>query len=49
MPNLIGVAVGAFADPAFPRPEQAVWDKDKHAWVELPDVPSFYVNPPPRV
>jgi hypothetical protein len=37
MPDLIGVAVGAFGAPDFPRPEQSVWTKDKHAWVSLPD------------
>jgi len=32
-PDLVGVAVGSFADPSFPRPEQSVWTKDKHAWL----------------
>ena len=36
MPDLIGVAAGAFADPAFPQPSQSVWTKDKHAWLSLP-------------
>jgi hypothetical protein len=49
MPGLIGVAVGAFADPGFPRPEQSVWTRDKHAWLSLPeDMAQFEVNPPPR-
>nr|WP_235523911.1 MULTISPECIES: GFA family protein [unclassified Caulobacter] len=49
MPHLVGVAVGAFGDPDFPRPEQAVWTKDRHRWLHLPaDTPSFEVNPPPR-
>jgi hypothetical protein len=49
MPDLIGVAVGAFADPDFPAPQQAVWMKDKHAWLSLPDgLPTFEVNPPHR-
>ena len=30
-PDAIGVAVGAFADPAFPAPTQAVYDKRRHA------------------
>jgi len=43
------VAVGAFADPTFPRPEQSVWTKDKHAWLGLPeDVATFESSPPPR-
>jgi hypothetical protein len=36
MPQLIGVAVGAFADPSFPQPEQSVWTNYKHAWLCLP-------------
>jgi hypothetical protein len=49
MPHLIAVAYGAFADPDFPAPEQAVWAKDAHPWVGLPEgVPSFETNPPPR-
>ena len=49
MPQWIGVAVGAFADPAFPMPEQAVWSTEKHAWLRLPDsIPSHPRNPPPR-
>jgi hypothetical protein len=49
MPHLTGVAIGAFADPDFPPPQQSVWTKDKHAWIDLPpDMPAFEVNPPPR-
>jgi hypothetical protein len=36
-PELIGVAVGAFADPTFPRPSRTVWKQSKHPWVALPD------------
>lgn len=47
MPDLVGVAVGAFADPDFPRPQQAVFARDRHPWVELPgDVPEFATSPP---
>lgn len=49
MPDLVGVAAGAFADPNFPRPEQAVWTQDQHAWLGLPeDMPRFVENPPRR-
>jgi hypothetical protein len=49
MPDLVGVALGAFADPSFPRPQQSVWTRDKHAWIDLPtDMVTFAVNPPPR-
>lgn len=49
LPDLIGVAVGAFEDPAFAPPHQSVWGKDRHAWVQVPDdIPQFDENPPPR-
>jgi hypothetical protein len=49
MPHLAGVAVGAFADPSFPRPEQSVWTRDKHDWLELPEgMRRFDAQPPPR-
>jgi hypothetical protein len=30
------VAVGAFADPNFPPPEDSVYDHRRHSWVRLP-------------
>jgi hypothetical protein len=49
MPHLVGVAVGAFADPSFPQPEQSVWTNDKHTWLSLPgDIRTFAAMPPPR-
>ena len=46
MPELVGVAVGSFADPSFPRPEQSVWTRDKHAWLNLPeDMATFELSP----
>src|SRR4051812_36062476 len=36
-PEAIGIAVGAFADPAFPIPVRSVWEQSRHTWVELPD------------
>jgi len=42
MPQLIGVAVGAFGDPSFPKPEQSVFTTCKHAWLSLPsEIRSF--------
>ena len=35
-PDLVAVASGAFADPAFPAPTQSVNDRHRHFWVELP-------------
>jgi hypothetical protein len=49
LPDLVGIAAGAFADSHFPQPEQSVWTKDKHAWVMLPEaMQCFEANPPPR-
>ncbi len=36
-PQLIGVPVGAFADPAFPPPARSVWEVSRHGWVAMPD------------
>lgn len=48
LPGLIGVALGAFADPAFPGPEQAVFTRDRHHWLELGQpMTTFEANPPP--
>jgi hypothetical protein len=49
MPQLIGIAVGAFADPSFPEPDQSVWTNNKHAWLSLPaEMRTFAAMPPPR-
>jgi hypothetical protein len=32
----VSVAVGAFADPGFPPPEDSVYDCRRHSWVRLP-------------
>jgi hypothetical protein len=32
----VSVAVGAFADPTFPAPQDSVYTCRKHAWVQLP-------------
>ena len=34
-PGLVGVAVGAFADPAFPAPVRSVWEQAMHRWVRV--------------
>lgn len=34
-PGLVGVAVGAFADPSFPAPVRSVWEQSMHPWVRL--------------
>lgn len=45
-PEMIGIALGAFADPAFPKPHLVVWTKHKAEWVLLPeDIPHFPTQP----
>jgi hypothetical protein len=34
-PDLVAVAVGAFADRDFPEPRFAVYEARRHAWVKL--------------
>lgn len=36
-PVMTGIPVGAFGDSEFPAPLMAVWEEEKHYWVELPD------------
>ena len=36
-PDLIAVAVGNFADPAFPVPRFSVFEMRRHPWVAVPD------------
>jgi hypothetical protein len=36
-PEVVAVAVGAFADPSFPAPSKAVYPEHRHAWVTIPD------------
>lgn len=33
-PGLVAVAVGSFADPAFPAPTYSGWEAKRHHWVE---------------
>ena len=42
----VAVAVGAFADPAFPAPEVSVYDCRRHGWVRLPDGVTAYEKDP---
>ena len=34
-PGLVGVAVGAFADCAFPPPMRSVWERSRHGWANI--------------
>ena len=38
LPAMIGVAVGAIADPDFPAPIKSVFEQSKHVWVEIDGV-----------
>ena len=37
IPDAIAVAVGAFADPAFPPPRVSVYESRRHPWVSVPE------------
>jgi hypothetical protein len=41
-PGLVGVAVGAFADPSFPSPRISVWESRRHDWVAVPSAVEHY-------
>jgi hypothetical protein len=36
-PDVIGVPVGAFADPQFPPPRVSVYEASRHPWANLPN------------
>ena len=36
LPGMVAVAVGAFADPLFPRPRVSVYESRRHPWVSIP-------------
>ena len=38
LPGMIGVAVGAIADPNFPAPIKSGFERSKHGWVEIDGV-----------
>jgi hypothetical protein len=40
------VAVGAFADPSFPPPQDSVYDCRRHPWVRLPQGVAAYEKDP---
>ncbi len=41
-PGLIGIAVGAFADPDWPAPVRSVWEATRHAWVDVAAIAQHY-------
>ena len=42
----VSVAVGAFADPSFPPPEDSVYESRRHPWVQLPESVTRYDTDP---
>jgi hypothetical protein len=42
----VSVAVGAFADPSFPAPQDSVYECRRHAWVQLPASVARYESDP---
>ena len=44
-PDLFAVAVGCFADPAFPQPRVSVWEVTRHDWVDrIADLPMKHAD-----
>ena len=39
LPDIVSIAVGAFADPHFPPPVRTVWTTTKHDWLAFPERP----------
>lgn len=35
LPSMIGVAVGAVADPKFPPPVRSIFEQSKHDWIQI--------------
>jgi hypothetical protein len=35
LPAMIGVAVGALADPEYPSPVRSVFEQSKHSWIQI--------------
>jgi hypothetical protein len=48
-PGDIGVAVGAFFDPAFPCPERSVYEESMHDWVSIEDATTHLPRGRPTV
>jgi hypothetical protein len=49
LPAMIGVAVGAIADPKYPAPVVSVFEQSKHDWVQIDGaVKHFQQASPPK-
>lgn len=41
-PGRYGIAVGAFADPHFPKPARSVFERSRHDWLSFSDdIPGY--------
>ena len=40
-PDVVAIAVGAFADPGFPAPRISVYEKRQHHWIDLSGLPGI--------
>ncbi len=40
-PDVIAIAVGAFADPSFPAPKVSVYERNRHPWLDALDAPGM--------
>lgn len=48
LPSLIGVAVGALADPSYPAPSKSVFERSKHDWVRIDGADCFQEGIAPK-
>ncbi|PIT02044.1 aldehyde-activating protein [Bradyrhizobium nitroreducens] len=48
LPGMIGVAVGAIAQPDFPAPIRSVFEQSKHGWVEIEGAEHFRQSSVPK-
>lgn len=48
LPTMIAVAVGAIADPDYPAPVRSVFERSKHAWVEIAGAEHFQQSSAPK-
>lgn len=49
LPDIVSVAVGAFADPTFPAPARTVFTRSRHAWLAFPDAIPGHPQAPPTL
>lgn len=36
-PEIVGVTVGAIADPSLPQPVRSVYEQSRHHWIAIPE------------